>query len=1048
MHKSLTLLTVFLLAVATTWSQFEPGCTNINAVNYDANATIEDGTCCYESWVTIEVSDPMSEVYVYSNLVSFYLDPFGSGGNGFCAPDGCYGVYFTGGSEGSGVNVYLNGELLVVGTYDFNYPEGFFEFGINSIVGCSDPGACNYVVGANCDFGLCDYSCYGCTDSNSPNYNANATIDDGSCCDSANWITSIFPEYEGFSAYGSIWGTNGQFYMNVFPGSSFCLPEGCYSIQVFIDDEVSSVAIELVNAEGDVLYSGFSEGNELLDNFDYNAVAGCSDYYACNYDPNATCYDYLLCTYDCFGCTNPEADNYNPEATIDNGTCCSNTLTIVASADFQWNVWSYYSNGAYGTYPEQNSFCVDDGCFYFDIYSFQEETFDWQLVDDEGNTIYSGTVIGFYGGQYIELNALVGCSDPNSCNFNPEATCNDLNSCDYSCQGCTDPNAPNYSADATIDNGSCCYLNWFTLECSEPGYWYVYSNNGSGGGSGNYPESNGFCVDDGCFSLTFYPNDFANTDATISVYDGEGNQIATGEYDTYVGGVFVLVENESISGCMDMYACNFNVEATCYDYSSCDYSCYGCTDPSAPNYDADATIDNGFCCYNDWYTVELSSPGYWYVYSINNGTYQSGYYPDQNGFCVDQECLQFGVWSYDVETGTYTIFDENGDTFSEGNYDYFGFGSLISGGDEVQGCADFSACNYNPDATCLDYSLCDYSCYGCTDPAAPNFDESATIDNGSCCYSNWYTISVSGDAYWYVYGNNSYGSGIYPYNNGFCAADECFHVGIYSLINELTSVTVFDSQGNIVATATFDGGYYNSVSVSSNGEIAGCTDPNSCNYNPEATCDDLSCNIYCGGCTDSSALNYNPNAWYEDGSCIYFIEPPLMGMIIMPDELNNQYYVMVNMMETGNGAPYIVSDDYGSDMMMIEVEGQYLSGPYPCDEDVILQLESMSMGMQEYFVSSPLSGPCSETVSVDEELNVSSLQLFPNPANQLFSVTGVSGYTCDVVVYDMNGRQVMNQQMNVSAGRIDVNCDEFTSGLYQVRISDLSGDSILRVIVE
>jgi hypothetical protein len=48
----------------------------------------------------------------------------------------------------------------------------------------------------------------------------------------------------------------------------------------------------------------------------------------------------------------------------------------------------------------------------------------------------------------------------------------------------------------------------------------------------------------------------------------------------------------------------------------------------------------------------------------------------------------------------------------------------------------------------------------------------------------------------------------------------------------------------------------------------------------------------------------------------------------------------------------------------------------------------------------------------------------------------------------MNGRQVMNRQMNVSGGRMDVNCDEFTSGLYQVRITDLSGDSILRVIVE
>jgi Secretion system C-terminal sorting domain len=262
------------------------------------------------------------------------------------------------------------------------------------------------------------------------------------------------------------------------------------------------------------------------------------------------------------------------------------------------------------------------------------------------------------------------------------------------------------------------------------------------------------------------------------------------------------------------------------------------------------------------------------------------------------------------------------------------------------------------------------------------------------------------------------------------------------------SVTVLDEEGNIIASSVISNGYFGSISISTSGEIAGCTDPNSCNYNAEATCDDLSCNIYCGGCTDETALNYNPYAQFEDGSCIYFVDPPLMGMIIMPDEENNQYYVMVNMVETGNGAPYVVSDDAGSEMMMIENEGQYLAGPYPCDQDVVIQLESMSVGMQEYFVSSPLNGACTETVGVDEEMNVSSLKLFPNPANQMFSVTGISGNTCDVLVYDINGRQVMNQRMNVSAGRIDVNCDEFTSGLYQVRISDFSGDSILRVIVE
>lgn len=57
------------------------------------------------------------------------------------------------------------------------------------------------------------------------------------------------------------------------------------------------------------------------------------------------------------------------------------------------------------------------------------------------------------------------------------------------------------------------------------------------------------------------------------------------------------------------------------------------------------------------------------------------------------------------------------------------------------------------------------------------------------------------------------------------------------------------------------------------GESLGCTDPMAVNYNPNAIVDDGSCQ-YCDdfvvyGCTYSGALNYNPNATVDDGSCIF-----------------------------------------------------------------------------------------------------------------------------------------------------------------------------------
>jgi hypothetical protein len=50
--------------------------------------------------------------------------------------------------------------------------------------------------------------------------------------------------------------------------------------------------------------------------------------------------------------------------------------------------------------------------------------------------------------------------------------------------------------------------------------------------------------------------------------------------------------------------------------------------------------------------------------------------------------------------------------------------------------------------------------------------------------------------------------------------------------------------------------------------IPGCTDPSACNYSPNATSEDGSCEyVSCAGCTDSGACNYDFSATIEDGSC-------------------------------------------------------------------------------------------------------------------------------------------------------------------------------------
>ncbi|MGB2383073.1 MAG: T9SS type A sorting domain-containing protein, partial [Flavobacteriales bacterium] len=61
-------------------------------------------------------------------------------------------------------------------------------------------------------------------------------------------------------------------------------------------------------------------------------------------------------------------------------------------------------------------------------------------------------------------------------------------------------------------------------------------------------------------------------------------------------------------------------------------------------------------------------------------------------------------------------------------------GDGVCDADEVAGCQDELACNYNEAATDEDGS-CEYlTCAGCTDSVALNYDETATIDDGSCEY--------------------------------------------------------------------------------------------------------------------------------------------------------------------------------------------------------------------------------------------------------------------------------------------------------------------------
>jgi hypothetical protein len=234
---------------------------------------------------------------------------------------------------------------------------------------------------------------------------------------------------------------------------------------------------------------------------------------------------------------------------------------------------------------------------------------------------------------------------------------------------------------------------------------------------------------------------------------------------------------------------------------------FGCTDPTAFNYNPIANTDDGSCvpvifgCTND--------------FSLN-------YNPAAN--VDDGSCIPFVYGCTDVSAFNYNPTANTDD------------GSCIP---FVYGCTDVAAFNYNPTANTDDGSCIPFV-YGCTDVAAFNYNPTANTDDGSCIP--------------FVYGCTDVAA--FNYNASANTDDGSCVPVIFGCTNDFSL--------NYNPAANVDDG-------SCIPFVYGCTDVAAFNYNPTANTDDGSCIPFVYGCTDVAAFNYNPTANTDDGSCIPFV---------------------------------------------------------------------------------------------------------------------------------------------------------------------------------
>ncbi|MFM7105042.1 MAG: hypothetical protein ACKOW8_05930, partial [Flavobacteriales bacterium] len=194
-----------------------------------------------------------------------------------------------------------------------------------SCIGCSDPLACNYDVNAPVGSDDCDYSCVGCTNTLACNYASTATIDDGSCCLS-NCVTLALSDVGGNGWQGAnltaINAVTNEVVISTTlqsgSGSSneYCITSGCYDVSVSAGSAPNEIGWNLngeIGGAGSV--TTLAVGVPSCDPF-------CLIPLACNYNSQGVIGDCNLCEFDsCQGCTYPDATNFNPGATIDDGSC-------------------------------------------------------------------------------------------------------------------------------------------------------------------------------------------------------------------------------------------------------------------------------------------------------------------------------------------------------------------------------------------------------------------------------------------------------------------------------------------------------------------------------------------------------------------------------------------------------------------------------------------------------------------------------------------------------------------------------------------------------
>jgi hypothetical protein len=894
----------------------------------------------------------------------------------------------------------------------------------------------------------------GCTDPNSDAYNPWATVDDGSCSgtncdpDTEHQITMqiTLDNWPGETSWtmnsGGIIGavTDGTYNFNDIGKTftyNFCIDKntgfefiindtygdglggttsgGTIDGNVVIYDCNGDIIWELPEPDfGDVTYSGQQFG---VDCEGTEEIYGCTDPAYQSYNPDATIDDGSCSELHVVGCMDEDSINYNPDATKQElvPVCEYNLVVRDAASDGWGNSFIGVAQGgvSLGTYTlgpgiDEQSFPLSLNSdeevvvYYFEVgnpqttpeeLNFQTLQNSFLIVDSDEQVLLDGGTNPFAdNGQ----GALQNFEAPFFEKYSALPFCGTV--CVPIVEGCMTEGSLNYNPEANVDDGSCIpYIEG----CMNP-LAFNYNPDAT--------VDDGSCVEVivGCMDPdSFNYNPEANTAGDcIAVIEGcmDETSFNYNENANVDDGSCIAV----VEGCMDENSINYNPNANTDD-GSCIPIVEGCMDPDSFNYDPNANVDDGSCVPVVFGCMDPDSFNYNPDANTDNGTCEPvvfgctdpdsfNYNPDantDNGTCVPVilGCTDNTSFNYNPEANTndgscipILAGCTNPDSFNYNELANTDDGSCI---DVIYGCTDNTSLNYNPEANTDDGS-CIPILYGCMDETSFNYNPLATVDDGSCipvvegCTDNT-SLNYNPDA------NTDDGSCI-PLLYG-CMDPNSF---------------------NYNALATVDDGSCIPI-------VTGCTDPDALNYNPDANTEDFSCIEKVYGCMDPNSINFDPEANVDNGTCI-------TAVVGCMDPESYNYNPEANVADpdaclydagciTGPGEPYWLNNQCYA--WVIDVDN------YCCENewDPICQ-ETYNYCENGWPEGMDIDGMFSRS------LDFNSIVIYPNPTNGIINISSnVEGVTFEV--RDLLGKLIIPP----SSGNV-IDLSKASAGVYFLTIKN------------